>query len=112
MADDSRKTVDDIFCHIDAGQIDQAEDLCRACLQSDPEDINVLGILGAILLQKDQLEEAENYLLKTIELEPAFAKPHEDLGLLYLRQDDPARAVSYFQRATELDPSLVTSPLC
>ena len=109
MADDSRKNMDDIFRHINAGQIDQAEELCRTALESDPEEINVLGILGAILLQKGQLEDAENYLLKTIELEPAFAKPHEDLGLLYLRQDDPARAVSYFQKATELDPSLATA---
>ena len=109
MAGDSRKNMDDIFRHINAGQIDQAEGLCRTSLESDPEDINVLGILGAILLQKGQLEDAENYLLKTIELEPAFAKPHEDLGLLYLRQDDPARAVSYFQKATELDPSLATA---
>ena len=55
MADDFRNKMDDIFRHINAGQINQAENLCHTCLQSDPEDINVLGILGAILLQKGQL---------------------------------------------------------
>ena len=109
MTNESRKILDDIFRHINASQIDRAEELCRSSLESDPEDINVLGIFGAILLQKGQLEDAENYLLKTIELEPAFAKPHEDLGLLYLRRDDPARAVSFFQKATELDPRLATA---
>jgi tetratricopeptide (TPR) repeat protein len=109
MADESRKILDDIFRHINAGQIGQAVKLCRSSLESDPENINVLGILGAILLQKGQLEDAENYLLKTIELEPAFAKPHEDLGVLYLRQDDSARAASFFQKATELDPRLATA---
>lgn len=101
--------MDEIFRHINAGQIDQAEKLCHTRLRNDPEDINVLGILGAVLLQKGQLEDAENYLLKTVELEPAFAKPYEDLGVLYLRQDDTLQAVTFFQRATELDPSLETA---
>lgn len=105
MAGDSRKNVDDIFRHINAGQVDQAEALCRTVLENDPEDFNVLGILGAILLQKGHLGDAENHLLKTIELEPAFAKPHEDLGLLYLRQDDPERAADCFLKATQLDPN-------
>jgi len=109
MADDPRQTVDDIFRHINAGQIEQAEALCRSALESEPENINVLGILGAILLQKGQLDDAENHLLKTIELEPAFAKPHEDLGLLYFRQDDPARAVEFFLKATQLDPNTATA---
>lgn len=109
MAGNPRQTVDDIFRHINAGQVDQAENLCRTALTSDPEDINVLGILGAILMQKGQLEDAESYLLKTIELEPAFAKPYEDLGLLYLRQDDPERAAGYFLKATQLDPNGVTA---
>lgn len=109
MADHSRKNMDDIFRHINAGRIDQAEELCRASLVSGPEDINVLGILGAILLQRGQLAEAEELLLKTVELEPAFPKPHEDLGLLYLRQDKPEPAADFFRKAVNLDPGQATA---
>jgi len=76
---------------------------CAAKRYCATRNINVLGILGAILLQKNELVEAEKILQSVNELEPAFARPHEDLGLLYLNQNKPEAAVGCFERATALD---------
>jgi len=100
---DSRGQLEDIFRHVTNDRLDDAELLCREALLRDEKDINVLGILGAILLQKNELVEAEKILQSVNELEPAFARPHEDLGLLYLNQNKPEAAVSCFERATALD---------
>ena len=101
--------MDDIFRLLNAGQLDEAEALCRQVLQGKPGDVNVLGMLGAILLKKKQPEEAEVWLKRTIELEPAFAKPHEDLGLLYLDRGDAEQALACLEKAIALDKSLVSA---
>jgi len=102
---DAHQRLEEIFRLVGADQLTDAERLCRAALQHDANDINVLGILGAILLKNNALAEAEKILLSVVELEPAFAKPHEDLGLLYLNRDQPEAAAGFFQKAVTLDAS-------
>lgn len=103
MSDDSRQSISEIFDHVNAGRIEAAEALCRSTLDRMPDDINVLGMLGAILLRTGRNAEAESTLLRTIELEPAFAKPHEDLGVLYLDRGDAGTALQYLEKAVALN---------
>lgn len=100
---DARLRLEEIFRLVEADELAAAEQLCREALLHDDKDINVLGIFGAILLQKNELVEAEKILQSVTEIEPAFAKPHEDLGLLYLNQNKAESAVSSFERAVTLD---------
>ncbi|MDH4315180.1 MAG: sulfotransferase [Gammaproteobacteria bacterium] len=102
---DARRTIDNAIALVSSGQIQQAEQLCRKSLQSSPDDVSLLGLLGAILLKRDQHGEAELFLKRAIQLEPAFAKPHEDLGALYLRANKPVAAVSCFETASSLNPN-------
>ena len=103
MSSDSRQQMEAIFAHVNAGRIDDAEALCRKTLDRVPDDINVLGMLGAILLKTGRSDEAEETLKRTIALEPGFAKPHEDLGVLYLDRGDPATALQYLETAVSLN---------
>ena len=91
------------------GKAAEAEALCRQCLEQAPDDINMLALLGAILLQANRLDDAEPCLLKATELAPEFARPFADLGVLHLRRQQPARAVGYFRKAVELDGSQAAS---
>jgi tetratricopeptide (TPR) repeat protein len=95
---------DNAYSLIASGRIEDAEQSCRDSLRRLPGDVNLLGLLGAILLKRGVTEEAESVLQQTIALEPDFAKPHEDLGTLYLQQDKPANAVTSFETAARLDP--------
>lgn len=103
--DESRSAVNDIFRLINSGQVEHAKSKCRAYLDNHPDDINVLGLLGAILLKLGHPADAKPILEKTIRLEPNFAKPHEDLGMLFLHEGENEKALGYFQEAIRLDGS-------
>lgn len=105
MIDDrnTRTALHDVFRLINSGQMPQAESACRAHLDEHPDDINILGLLGAILLKLGRTPEAKKALERTIELEPTFAKPHEDLGMLHLRAGDAAAAKTCFEESIRLD---------
>ena len=103
--DNAKRGIEDIFGLINAGQFEQAEKRCKSYLEGVPDDINVLGLLGAILLKLGKTSDARPILEKTIRLEPKFAKPHEDLGMLCLHQGNVDQAVRYFNEAIRLDGS-------
>jgi Flp pilus assembly protein TadD len=94
---------EDIFSLVNSGQFEQAELECRSFLENRPDNINVLGLLGAVLLKLGKGDEARPILEKTIDLEPRFAKPHEDLGMLCLHEGTPDIAVQHFEEAIRLD---------
>ena len=79
---------------------------CRNALSRYPEDVNILGLLGAALGDSGQFPEAEHILLKVIDLMPTFAKPYEDLGTLLLQQGKAEQAVPLLEKACRLDPKL------
>jgi tetratricopeptide (TPR) repeat protein len=103
--DDLRDPMVTVSRFLNSDQIGKAEQFCRQVIKQQPENINILGMLGAILLKQAKIDEAENYLKKTIELAPTFAKPYEDLGVLKLSQNKPDEASRYFEKSVQLDPS-------
>ena len=91
---------------INTGQIAKAEDICRLAIDRNPDDINMVALLGATLLKRKNAAEAEKFLRKAIQLAPTFAKPHEDLGHLLLNKGQPEEAAKILETATRLDPQL------
>ena len=102
----SKSTFSEVIELINLGQFNEAERVCRDALLNSPEDVNMLGLLGAILTKMKKFEEAEGLLRKTISLAPTFAKAHEDLGFVLLEMQKPDEAVEILQKATRLDPAL------
>ncbi|MEX2125266.1 MAG: sulfotransferase [Woeseia sp.] len=97
---------DEVLELVSRGEFGHAEGLCLALLQKHPNDVNVLGLRGAVLIKLNRLEEAEQSLRQTIRLAPTFAKPHEDLGLVLLSLKRPAEAADVLRNAVRLDPEL------
>ena len=100
-----RTAINDVFRLINSGQTEQAESACRAHLEDRPDDVNIIGLLGAILLKLGKLTDAKVLLERAIEIEPAFAKPYEDLGILYLREGNALEARRLLEKSTSLDGS-------
>jgi len=98
-----RRVVEDIFGLVSSGQFEHAERRCNAFLEKKPDDVNVLGLLGMVLLRLGKTGDARPILEKTIRLEPKFAKPYEDLGMLCLHEGNAERAEQYFDEAIRLD---------
>jgi len=102
----SRSALNEAITLINTGQIDKAVDLCRSAVVRNPEDVNMVALLGAILLKNKSIPEAEKYLRRAIKLAPTFAKPHEDLGQLLLNKGEAGEAARILKAATRLDPDL------
>ena len=102
----SKSALNEAIVLINTGQSDKAEAICRSAVDRNPDDINMVALLGAILLKSNNLTDAEKYLREAIRLAPTFAKPHEDLGHLLLIQGQPEAAVQILTTATRLDPKL------
>ena len=91
---------------INAGNPRSAEAVCREAVERNPKDVNMLGLLGAVLVKMRRLEEAEQVLKRTVRLAPTFAKPHEDLGFVLLELERYEEAAEVLQKAVRLDPKL------
>lgn len=102
---DAQLTIEGVFRLIKSGQFGPAEEICHRILESSPNDVNALGLLGAILLKLGRPADARPVLEKAIRLEPQFAKPHEDLGYLFLQARNHTQAVRYFETSINLDDS-------
>ncbi len=91
---------------INSGQLVAAERICNDTISQYPDDPNINGLLGALLVKMKKYGEAEKHLRRTIELAPTFAKPHEDLGFILLELNRPQEAIAVLEKATRLDPKL------
>ena len=91
---------------VNAGDPVAAERVCRDAVERNPKDVNMLGLLGAVLVKMRRLSEAEQVLRRTVRLAPTFAKPHEDLGFALLELERHEEAVPVLQKAVRLDPKL------
>lgn len=105
----SRSSLEEVFHLINAGDIDLAESRCRALLKKEPDDVNLVALLGAICLKREQNGAARELLEQATRMAPGFAKPWEDLGALSLRQKKPEEALSCFEKALSLDESIAGS---
>lgn len=103
---DVRAVFENALERLARGDAPGAERDCRAVLAEQPDNVNILALLGAILLRLQRHTESEQCLRRVIELAPDFAKPREDLGLLLLESGRAEEAVAVLRRALHMDPSL------
>ena len=101
-----RSLFDDILKQLQARETEQAAASCHDVLSRYPDDINVMGLLGAALGDLGRFAEAEKVLQQVIDLAPTFAKPYEDLGTLLAQQKKAEAAVPLLEKAVRLDPKL------
>jgi len=100
----TKSAVKEVVGLINEGQAEQAVSICREAVERNPQDINMVALLGATLAKTRQVEEAEKFLKLAIRLAPNFAKPHEDLGRLLIELQRPEEAIELLENATRLDP--------
>jgi Flp pilus assembly protein TadD len=102
----SRNRFSEVIDLIARAEYGRAEQLCTDHLRQHAEDVNILGLKGAVLIKLHRLEEAIEVLRRVVQLAPTFAKPQEDLGLALFETGrfDEARPV--LENAVRLDPSL------
>jgi tetratricopeptide (TPR) repeat protein len=90
-----------------AGQWQQAEQLYRAILQVQPQQVEALHRLGLLASQGGQHERARAYLSQAVRLQPDSAAVHYNLGTVFQDQGQLAEARACYQQAVRLEPVYV-----
>ena len=72
---DPKKTLDPILALVAGNRLDEADAACNTALDAAPDDVNVVALMGAIRMARDDLDSAETLLSRAIDMEPAFLRP-------------------------------------
>jgi protein O-GlcNAc transferase len=98
------QTLDLAIEHQQRGHLQQAEQLCRQILQTDPHHVDALHLLGVLAHQLGSHPLALEYLSHAVRLNPHFTEAHYHLGRVLAAQGRLAEAVTSYQQALRLQP--------
>jgi Flp pilus assembly protein TadD len=87
------------------GQSEQAQAAYIAALQLNPNDPELLSVLGMALAQRGQFAEAAERCRQAIALGQRTPAPHFRMGMILTHQGRTAEAGAYFQAALSIDPA-------
>ncbi|MDP6673842.1 MAG: tetratricopeptide repeat protein [Gammaproteobacteria bacterium] len=89
---------------LQAGQPDQAQQICNQVLATEPGNAGAYNVLGGIAVQQGRPELAVGYFSKAIELDSSQPSFHQGLGIAYCNLGQLPDAVPCFRQAIALDP--------
>ena len=87
-----------------AGNEVDAAAMCRERLVRNPDDVDLLTLLGAALIAGRLAQEAIDPLTRAVQLAPGFMRAREQLGQALLQTRRVDQAIEQLQRALELEP--------
>ncbi len=82
----------------------QAEEECRAALQTDPNNEELQSALGRVLVEEKKWDEAISALRVAISLQPTDAVAHNNLGVALQTEGNVADAILEFREAIHRKP--------
>jgi len=90
--------------HHQSGRLHAAEQIYRQILQVEPDNADVLHLLGVIAHQVGRLDEAVACYRRALELKPDDVVANNNLGIALRNQGNLNGAVACFRRVRELKP--------
>jgi len=105
MAQFSRpQTVDLAWKHYQAGDAQEAEQICRQIVQANGDQLDALYLLGLIAARTGRDDLARECLDAVVRLKPDFADAHNVLGIVLVKQKKLAEAADSFRQALRARP--------
>src|SRR6185369_2051012 len=89
----------------EAGDVAEAEQICRQILTVDENSVSTWNFLGVIALKQRRYAEAEEYTRNAIALAPQWADAHNSLGLVLYDQGQLKEAAAHYRQAVQLNPN-------
>ncbi len=90
--------------HHHAGRLDEAKAVYERVLKDEPENHDVLHMLGVVASQQDRYDDALALVGQALSLEPGFALAHNTAGSVYQRLGRIDDAIQSFLAAIDNDP--------
>jgi tetratricopeptide (TPR) repeat protein len=94
-----------------SGQFGQAEKIYQQALDADPQNADVLSLLGAVCINLNQWKRAEQHLDLALRQNPQHHAALDNRGVLMARQNRFAEAIENFERAVAINPAAVMTHL-
>jgi tetratricopeptide (TPR) repeat protein len=101
--------LDAALSHQKNGRFAEAERIYREILRTNPDNHDVLHLLGNAVREQGRLDEAIELLQRLTARAPRMVEAHFDLGEAFRSRGDMARAARHYQRAIDLDPILAAA---
>ena len=105
MANPSQDQLNALINLYHSGQMLKTEQACKELLQSYPQSLIVLNLLGAILPRQGQLQQAVQVFNQIIRLQPDDAEVYSNRGVVLTELGRLEEAVHSHDRAIQLKPS-------
>ena len=86
-----------------SGNLDEAEKVYLAVLETQPDNVDALHYLGLLAHQRGRPAPAIDLIVRALELDPTYFDALNNLGNIYLRSDVTA-AISMYHAALKLRP--------
>lgn len=101
---DIEKAIQLAFEHYGAGNLQQAESLCRKILGKQPNSVGVLHLLGIIYYQVGDYDSAIRCIKEALRFNPKYSEAYNNLGSITKAKGQLDEAINYFQKAIDLNP--------
>jgi protein O-GlcNAc transferase len=98
-------TLEEGLRHHQAGRFDQAEELYRRILSTNPRQPDALHLLGMAVFARGIPQEGRDLILRAIEAKPHEAVFHANLGLVLEALRSWAEAEAAYRRSLRLNPN-------
>jgi tetratricopeptide (TPR) repeat protein len=88
----------------DAGDLTQAEEICRQIFQLDPSNVIAYKRLGGLLIRRNKPDEAIALYRQAIAQNPQDPRPYIVLAEALIRQSEIGEGIALYHQAIQLDP--------
>lgn len=88
-----------------AGDLEQAERVCKEMLDIQPDNVDVLSFLGILYYQRGLYDSAEEYFRKVLRLAPDNADVYCNMGNTLRQKGQLDEAIHYYEKAIQMNPA-------
>ena len=93
------------FENYQAGNLQEAVDICKKIVKIQPNNINAVNLLGIIFYQRKDYDSAMKYTKKLITLNPMNAEAYYILGHSLQEKGEVDEATIHYQRSLAINPN-------
>jgi tetratricopeptide (TPR) repeat protein len=100
-----QKTIQSAFENHQKGNLERAEYFYKKALQKQPDNPDILHMLGVLFCQLANYDSAVKYIRKALQFKPSdIASAYCNLGVALQEKGQIDEAISQYQRAVEINP--------
>ena len=90
-----------------SGKFLKSQEICHSLLKKDPNNFELLILMGAIFLQLKLYSEAEILIKKSIQINPNHHASYNNLGIIYKEKKNFKNAIENYNKAIQLKPAYI-----